>query len=194
MVPGVAFDIAAGLLLAVPGPTNALLAVGGAISGARAIPGLTGATLAGYFVSVATLIGLLGPLLAGRPEIATALRIACALVLARSAWTLWRGAGRAGPGTRPVDARAVFLTTLVNPKGLIFAFGLFPPLAGGAEAAQVFARFGLLCALAASAWVLLGATIGRRAAGRVGPAAVDKAGSVVLAAFSVIAFAASLRT
>jgi hypothetical protein len=46
MTPGPGFDLAVALLFAVPGPTNALVAIGGARGGARA-SGPGGRRLAG---------------------------------------------------------------------------------------------------------------------------------------------------
>jgi threonine/homoserine/homoserine lactone efflux protein len=192
MTPGPGFDLAVALLFAVPGPTNALVAIGGARRGARALPALVGAALIGFIAAVAALIGLAGPYVAAVPALGLALRVLCALLLARSAWRLWR---TAGAGATPRDAAspaAVLATTLVNPKSLIFAFAIFPPLASLAEAAEVFARFAVLAAVGMTLWGLAGAAVGRGATPRIGAATVDRAGAAVLAAFSVVVVAMGL--
>jgi len=192
MTPGPGFELAVALLFAVPGPTNALIAIGGARRGLRALPALVGAALIGFVVAVAVLIGLAGPYVAATPALGLALRGLCALLLARSAWLLWRSAGAGGASRGPTSAAAVLATTLVNPKALIFAFAIFPPLAGAAEAVEVFARFAGLAVVGMTLWGLAGAALGRGATPRIGAATVDRAGAAVLAAFSVVVVAMGL--
>jgi threonine/homoserine/homoserine lactone efflux protein len=192
MTPGPGFDLAVALLFAVPGPTNALIAVAGARRGVRALPALVGAALVGFVAAVAALIWLAGPYVTATPALGLALRALCALLLARSAWLLWRSAGAGGAARGSTSAAAVLATTLVNPKALIFAFAIFPPLAGAAEAVEVFARFAGLAVVGMTLWGLAGAALGRGATARVGAATVDRAGAAVLAAFSVVVLAAGL--
>ena len=71
MTPGPSFDLAVALLFAVPGPTNALIAVAGARRGTRAIPIVAGAALVGFIVAVGALIGIAGPYFATRPALAS---------------------------------------------------------------------------------------------------------------------------
>ena len=58
MTPGPGFDLAAALPFAVPGPTNTLVAIGGARRHERAMPALAGAAPVGFVAAVAALIGL----------------------------------------------------------------------------------------------------------------------------------------
>jgi threonine/homoserine/homoserine lactone efflux protein len=192
MTPGPGFDLAVALLFAVPGPTNALIAVGGARRGVRALPAVVAAALVGFVAAVAVLMWLAGPYVAATPALGLGLRGLCALLLARSAWLLWRSAGAGGASRGSTSAAAVLATTLVNPKALIFAFAIFPPLAGAAEAVEVFARFAVLAVVGMTLWGLAGAALGRGATGRIGAATVDRAGAAVLAAFSVVVLAAGL--
>ena len=138
------------------------------------------------------MIWLAGPYVAATPALGLALRGLCALLLARSAWLLWRSAGARGASRGSTSAAAVLATTLVNPKALIFAFAIFPPFAGAAEATEVFARFAILAVVGMTLWGLAGAALGRGAAPRVGAATVDRAGAAVLAAFSVVVVAMGL--
>ena len=190
MTPGAGFDLAVALLFAVPGPTNALIAVAGARRGARALPAVVGAALVGFVAAVAALTWLASPYVAAKPALGLALRALCALLLARSAWRLWGSAGASGATAGSTSAADVLATTLVNPKALIFAFAIFPPLAGAAEAIEVFARFALLTVVAMTLWGLAGAALGRGATPRIGAAAIDRAGAAVLAVFSVVVLAA----
>jgi threonine/homoserine/homoserine lactone efflux protein len=83
----------------------------------------------------------------------------------------------------------VLATTVVNPKGLIFAFSIFSPLANAAETIEVFVRFGIVALVVMSLWGLAGAALGQGAAHRIGAAMVDRVGAAVLAAFSVVVLA-----
>ena len=136
------------------------------------------------------MIWLAGPYVAATPALGLALRALCVLLLARSAWLLWRSAGASGAARGSTCAAAVLATTLVNPKALIFAFAIFPPLADAAEAVEVFARFAVLAVVGMTLWGVAGAALGRGATARIGAAIVDRAGAAVLAAFSVVVLAA----
>jgi len=192
MTSGPGFDLAVALLFAVPGPTNALIAVGGARRGAAALPALVGAALVGFVAAVAVLIWFAGPYVAATPALGLALRALCALLLARSAWLLWRSAGARGAARGSTNAAAVLATTLVNPKALIFAFVIFPPLDGAVEAVEVFSRFAVLAVVGMTLWGFVGVALGRGATARIGATTVDRAGAAVLAAFSVVVLAAGL--
>ena len=88
----------------------------------------------------------------------------------------------------PVPAD-VLATSLVNPKGLIFAFAIFPPLANATQAIEVFVRFGIVALVVMSCRGLAGAALGQGAARRIRAAMVDPVGAAVLAAFSVVVLA-----
>jgi threonine/homoserine/homoserine lactone efflux protein len=192
MTPGPGFDIAVVLLFAVPGPTNVLIAVACARRGARAIPVLVGAALVGFIVAVGGLIGIAGPYIAAQPALGLALRTLCALLLARSSWRLWRTAGANAANRDAISPADVLATTVVNPKGLIFAFSIFPPLANAAETIEVFVRFGIVALVVMGLWGLAGAALGQGAAHRIGAALVDRSGAVILATFSVVVLAMGL--
>lgn len=112
-------------LLAAPGPTNALLLAAGAACGLRAGLRLAGVAVAAYLLAVPLLGGVFGAYLAAHPAIGVAIRILAAAYLLFAAYRLWCCNGIAAP-RRLIGARAVFLTTLINPKGLIVAFVLMP--------------------------------------------------------------------
>ena len=120
------------------------------------------------------------------------LRALCALLLARSSWRLWRAAGASAAKRDATSPADVLATSLVNPKGLIFAFAIFPPLANAAQTIEVFVRFGIVALVVMSLWGLAGAVLGQGAAHCVGAAMVDRAGAVVLATFSVVVLAMGL--
>jgi threonine/homoserine/homoserine lactone efflux protein len=150
---------------------------------------VVGAALVGFIVAVAALIGIVGPYVVAQPALGLSLRALCALLLARSSWRLWRTAGASAAKRDAASPADVLATTLVNPKGLIFAFAIFPPLADAAQAIEVFVRFAIVAVVVMSLWGVAGAALGQGAAHRFGAAMVDRAGAAILAAFSVVVLA-----
>ena len=126
MTEAVAFILGALALLATPGPTNTLLATWGAISGFRKSLGLLAGELLGYLLAITALRTAVGPLILAMPALGTVLSALVCVYLLYLAGTLWRHGDVQVPEARPVTVRGVFLTTLLNPKTLIFAFTLLP--------------------------------------------------------------------
>ena len=121
------FLVAVLSVLAMPGPTNSLLFVSGATRGFRASVHLILAEVSAYIISISLLVFVVEPATRAHSTISQLLRVLCSLYLAQMAVWLWRsGEQEAAPASHPITFRQVFLTTLVNPKNLIFAFGIFP--------------------------------------------------------------------
>ncbi|CAH1665283.1 conserved membrane hypothetical protein [Hyphomicrobiales bacterium] len=125
------FALACASLLATPGPTNTLLATAGAEAGWRPARHLLIAELAGYLLAVTILRAVLGPLIAAQPGFALALQGAVVIYVFHLAVALWRRGRRGAATGRSITFRRVMLTTLLNPKGVIFAFTLLPAAADG---------------------------------------------------------------
>ena len=85
-----AFIAVCASLLATPGPTNTLLATSGAEIGWRRSAALLAAELLGYLLAIAILRLALGPFIASRPIVATALQAGVALYLVYLATALWQ--------------------------------------------------------------------------------------------------------
>jgi threonine/homoserine/homoserine lactone efflux protein len=168
-------------LLATPGPTNTLLAASGAAVGFRASLVLLPAELCGYLLAIGALGALVGPAVAASPALGMAVRLAAGAYLAWSAWRLWR-AGRGGVPAAPAAPGRVFVTTLLNPKALVFAFVLFP----GHDAATAAAVFSGLVTVVALGWILIGASAGRAAGGLATPARIARATALAQAAFATV--------
>lgn len=165
-------------LLLTPGPTNTLLALAAATAGRRAALALMPAEVAGYLVTVIPLLLFGQELLEGAPVLRQGLQIVAGLWVAFLAVGLWRG-GELRAAAQEVSRRRVFVTTVLNPKALLFGLFVFPPVA--APLAAVLAGFVACILVAASGWVLLGT-----AAGRVAEPQVRRAAAVVLTALSVL--------
>jgi threonine/homoserine/homoserine lactone efflux protein len=140
-------------LLAVPGPTNTLLAGAGATLGiARSLPLLVG-ELAGYNIAIAVYRYTLATAVGESSDARLFLQWAIGAYLIVLALRLWR----AGPpaGTEGFTLPRVFLTTLLNPKALIFALVLFPALPAPVAAAT--AAFSVMVVGVGASWIAAGA-------------------------------------
>nr|WP_087574763.1 hypothetical protein [Sphingomonas sp. CDS-1] len=151
------FTFALWALLLTPGPTNSLMALVGGQKGLRRAASLIPAELGAYLIVVIPLAML------GKDGIASwlsqAIKLGAAIWVLHLALKLWRAAMPTG-GTADITARQLFVTTLLNPKGLIIGLVLLP-----AATRPAFASDLLILALsviaAALLWAGLGAGIGR---------------------------------
>lgn len=169
-------------LLVTPGPTNSLMLLAGAERGLVGAARLIPAELAGYLLTVVPLTLIGQSVLAAYPDLRLAVALAAAAWVAVLAVRLWRLP--TATETPTVDARALFVTTALNPKGLIFGLVLLPsPDRLGAN----LALFALLVIAVALLWAGLGAALRGSAAGQ--PRALfmlRRLASVFLAAMSVL--------
>lgn len=185
------FALAVLAILGTPGPTNTLLATAGATAGLRAALRLIPAEAAGYTIAIMTLGLALGPALAEAPALAAALRAAVGVYLLYLAVRLWRR-GRAGPATGAVvTRRQVFVTTLLNPKAIVFALGVVPFGAAGGVWPYMLGFLALLAAVA-TAWIAAGATLGGVAGRRGWGGVVPRIGAAAVGGFAVLLLAAPL--
>lgn len=154
-------------VLAIPGPTNSLLFVSGVSRGFQPSLKLIIAEVGAYLITLSVLIAALKPLISAHPTMPQLLRVACSIVLVYVAVKLWQSGGPAVLDSHPITPRRVFLTTLMNPKNLIFAFGIFPsPTTGFSDLLPYLAAFAIICTGVASGWIATGAWFHSRAADR----------------------------
>ena len=146
------FVLAVLALLLAPGPTNTLMAVAGAQGGLGRVLRLLPAELAGYSISILLLAFLGASLLAAFPALESGLKVAAALWIGLLAVKLWTPAPQDGTA-QGVTARQVFVTTLLNPKALVFSLVLLP----SPHAAAFVPRFALFLAMVVGVAVLWGA-------------------------------------
>jgi len=185
-----AFFLMSAALLFTPGPTNTLLAVGGAGRGLRQSWALPLAELGGYFAAIHLLAFVAGPQVQA-PLAQMLLRLVLALYLAWVALQLWRSTGTLLP-ERSVTPPQVFLVTLLNPKALVFAFVVLPSLAQGWHAAlPQLVALAVMILMASLSWITLGAMLARGEILR--PQLVPRAGAIVLAGFALVLLAGILH-
>ena len=179
------YSLALGLLLAMPGPTNTMLALAGARRRfGGAIPRL-GAVVAGYLTSVLPLSTLAAPCLKAHPLAGSFVSLGTAgwvLWLAARLWSAGRGQTGEADGQ---TATSLYVTTVLNPKGLVIALALIPSLRDTPLTVALALLSGVVLAVSAL-WLGLGATAIRRAENRH-PVLVARTGAGVL-----LVFAASL--
>lgn len=144
-------------LLLTPGPTNTLLAVAGTAGGWRVGLRLAPAAMAAYALAVVPLALYGRPLFAAAPVLGDAVRLAAALWVLALAVSLWRAGDRAGP-VGPIGPGTVFVTTLLNPKALVFGLVLLP---SGPALWPHLVVFLACVGLAAALWAGLGACLTR---------------------------------
>ncbi len=184
MVDPLLFALAVLAVLATPGPTNTLLATSGAMVGLQRSLALVPAEAAGYGIAILTLGLVLGPVMAGQPMLAAALRAAVGAYLLLLAWRLWRRGAGAVVGVGLVRPGQLFLTTLLNPKAIVFALGIVP--FGKAPVLPYMLGFLTLLVLVAVAWIGLGAVLGQAAARRGIAGVVPRVGATAVAGFGVL--------
>lgn len=176
------FFAATYFLLAVPGPTNTLLATSGAGIGVARSLHLLAAELCGYLLSIVLLRTALGPIVSDIPLAAVVLRVAVTIYILCLAVMLWRVNTRELRDGAAVTFGQVLLTTLLNPKALVFAFLLLPLQIGPLELLPWLGVIALQILTAGAAWLALGATLGRGARRLGHPEIVTRIGAVTLVA------------
>ena len=164
-----------------------LLATAAATGGVRRSLPLVPAEAAGYFISTLALGLVLGPLMSGLPVLAGALRAAVGAYLVLLAVRLRRRGGLAvtlrGAVVTPAQ---VFLTTLLNPKTLVFALGILPFGARPHVWLPYMVGFLVLVASVALGWITAGAVLGGAASSRGWGGAVPRIGAAAVGAFAVL--------
>lgn len=182
------FMLAVLTLLGTPGPTNTLLATSGAVVGIRKSLVLLAGELSGYLVAVAAIRIVLGPIFAAYPLIGSALKIAVAIYLGWIAVKLWRRGARLAAPASAVTLPNVLVTTLLNPKALIFALSIIPM-----EHPQLiwfFVAYAISVVCVGFCWILIGRAIGATA-GERHAGVVPRIASLALVGFAGLIFASA---
>jgi threonine/homoserine/homoserine lactone efflux protein len=185
------------VVLITPGPTNTLLAAAGLRQGVRRSVPLIGAELAGYIVSMSVWGHFLAQAAHAWPWLPSLLRVVSGLYIAYLAVNMWQAAVALPTSAQPASGlRTLFVATLLNPKGLLFAGTIFPAAAFASGAGYLFAMTEFVCLLvpAAFTWIAFGAALGSGRLTWVNPAKAQRGASIVLGVFSVsLAWAAFHR-
>ena len=173
-------------LLAVPGPTNTLLAASGAAVGFRKSLRLVIGEISGYLVAILVLMEILAPFVAGAAAGPIVAKAFASVVLILLAVRLWRQASAEfATASGPISVAQVFVTTLFNPKALIFAFVIFPrtDLPG---TVRYLALFSILVICIGCAWIGLGRVVVGSAGRRATQTLIARSAAVALTVFAVV--------
>ena len=182
--------LAAGIVvvLITPGPTNTLLASAGLRQGVRRSLPLIAAELGGYLVSISVWGRFLAQAAQALPWLPSTLRVAAGVYIAYLAVAMWRAAVALPDSTqRASGVRTLFVATLLNPKGLLFAGTIFPAAAFASLPAYAFAMLIFACLLVpiALAWIAFGAALGSGKLAWLSPVTMQRGASIVLGVFSL---------
>ena len=176
------------VLLAVPGPTNTLLAAAGLRQGFAQSARMTGAELAGYLISITLWGRFLEQAAQAFAWLPAVVRVTASLYIAYLAVRMWRAA-RTVPSAaqQMIGMRALFIATLLNPKGILFASAIFPAAAflSLPNYLTAMAIFAALLVPIGLLWVAFGASLGSQKNQWINPAQVQRGASLVLGVFSL---------
>jgi threonine/homoserine/homoserine lactone efflux protein len=192
MTDPLAFCLAVLAVLATPGPTNTLLSISGASAGFRHSLALVPAELAGYLTTILTVSIVVGALLSQRPIFAVALRLGIAAYLIVLATRLWRGRKHSAEMRRSVTARDVLVTTILNPKALLFAFVIIPM--HRLNWIQYLMAFSALAVCMSFAWIAVGVAIRRGVMTPSQQRLIPSVGAIVILFFAAVAVWPLVRT
>ncbi|KDR90373.1 hypothetical protein L905_23500 [Agrobacterium sp. TS43] len=149
-----AFISAVFILLLSPGPTNTLMGLASARDNFWRVPKLLPAELSGYLTTILPLAWLGGELIGRWPETALVLKVAAATWVMYLAAKLWM-AGNDDLPYGSVTARQIYVTTMLNPKALLFGLVLLPP-STAPDFLQKLIIFVALASIVAVIWGVLG--------------------------------------
>ncbi|HEY0033138.1 MAG TPA: LysE family transporter [Devosia sp.] len=187
------FVLAVLALLATPGPTNTLMAASGAQRGIVSSLPLVMGEIGGYLIAITVWIELVGAAGATQPLVPITAKFVAAAFLLWSAAKLWRYAGKADLEQRGITLSRVFVTTLINPKALVFAFAIFPSVVFLARLPYLGIFTGLVLGTAI-AWMAVGMLAARSSAGLLTSSRVEKITAVALAVFATLLVVQTVQT
>ncbi|RKP53665.1 LysE family translocator [Pararobbsia silviterrae] len=184
------------LVLAMPGPTNTLLAAAGLARGFRRSARLTLAECAGYVIAISFWGLFLFELARATPWLPWTVRLLSAVYIAYLAVRMWSATLDLADGKeRVVEMRTLFVATLLNPKAILFGGTLFPKAAFASVSGyvEIMGCFLVLLFPIGLLWVAFGAQLGKGRLAWLKPIYVLRGASVVLAAFSVTVAWSAIR-
>ena len=181
------FVLAVVAVLGTPGPTNTLLMVSGAMAGpARSLP-LVAAEAGGYSISILAIGLLLEPLVSAVPGLGDLLRVIVGTYLIFLGIRMWRGSGMPIAAASAPSPAQVFMTTLLNPKAILFALQIIPFRAD--HVWVYFLAFLAILVVVSVAWMYAGVMAGQFARGRGHMRVVPRTGAAAIAIFGLMMIA-----
>lgn len=183
------FIFAVLLLLLTPGPTNTLLWSSGAVVGIRRSLPLQLGELLGYLLAITLILVVFEPILQRVPTLERLLAVAVGLYIYFLAYKIWhRPTGSCEIGTT-IDAKKVFVVTLLNPKAFVFALTIIP--VGHAMMHWYCVALAACIISAGFCWIVVGHLLGS-AVGRDKLVMFNRCSSMILAGFASYIMVSSL--
>ncbi|MEN9894770.1 MAG: hypothetical protein RIR97_622 [Pseudomonadota bacterium] len=172
------------LLLVLPGPTNALLAVGGSQRGfLGSLPLLA--------LAIAVIHLTLQPALQQMPDLNTLIKVLFSAFVLFLAFRLWRSTGTGASHPTFIGFRALFVTTLLNPKAFGFALVILP--FDSPSLVFYLAALIVLMLVSGAIWIAMGAWV-TAPGGPVSRMFLTKSAAVLMSFFAIAMLAAVARS
>jgi threonine/homoserine/homoserine lactone efflux protein len=188
------FVLGIAAILLTPGPTNTLLAAAGNAQGTRKALPLIACELVGYLIAISTWGILLIPAQRHAPWLAMSVRIASSIYLAYTSVKVWRAARAVSIAEKKsIGPKGLFIATLLNPKGLLFASAIFPAHAFENILTYSIAMTLFSCLLVpiGTLWIRFGAEFGSGRLKGINPINFQRLAALAIGLFSAtIAWAA----
>jgi threonine/homoserine/homoserine lactone efflux protein len=135
-----AFVLAAGIILVIPGPTILAVISHSLAHGRRAIVALVAGVVLGDFTAMTCSLAGLGVILAASAELFSALKLLGALYLVYLGIKLWHSDSRTAATASPVKKRSnkslftdLYVITALNPKSIAFFIAFLPQFVAPSE-------------------------------------------------------------
>lgn len=175
------------VILLTPGPTNTLLAAAGLAQGLWSAVPLVAFELVGYLLAISMWGVFLTSIEQYYPWVGTTVRVACSGYLIYLAVQIWRATSETPRSTsRTIGPMAVFITTVLNPKGLLFASTIFPAHAfdDGQVYVAAMALFTCVVVPIGTLWVAMGVVVGSGRVIAIDPVKLQRVFALVIGVFS----------
>jgi threonine/homoserine/homoserine lactone efflux protein len=185
--PILIFLISTAMLLLTPGPTNTLLAAAGLGHGSREALPLIAFAVTGYIIAISGWGIFLASVEKYYPWLNVLVRVICSGYLLYIAVRVWRSAERPPmSGSKTIGPATVFVTTILNPKGLLFASTIFPPQAFDSMQFYLLATALFACMVVPIGilWVVIGAAVGSGRVMFMDPVKAQRALAILIGGFS----------
>lgn len=185
--PILVFMLSTAILLLTPGPTNTLLAAAGLGCGSREALPLIAFALAGYLLVILGWGIFLTSMGNHYPGLSMAVRVACSGYLFYIAVKIWMSTEKSPiSGSKTIGPATVFVTTMLNPKGLLFASTIFPSEAFDNMQVYLISTVLFACMVVpiGIVWVVFGAVVGSGRVIAMNPVKLQRTLAVVIGVFS----------
>lgn len=184
-------------ILFTPGPTNTLLASSGIQIGLKKSLKLIPSEVFGYLISISLWGVLLQSVANYLPWLPSILKLASASYILFLAFKLWVTSNQSVDTQHaPITPKTLFLATLLNPKGLLFASTIFPSTAWISISNYSVHMITFLCLITPIAflWITFGSFLISNKVSWLNQRNLQRGASLILISFSIpLSYSALLK-